>query len=287
MGVSSRPTPTTMSQCAIERLGPGLEALFLGQLLGVRVVADVPLLQECARRVLHVVAALPGGPARDDHVVLGRQVELHGVVVDLGDAGRGGRRLVGAPAGIDPVIPLQVLHHEHDVVDDEWIAVRPLGARAQLQGDGEAVGRHVVALGDVGQDLARLLVHLEQVDVHLLVGHLVAAPVHCPNRIGHVQRAAVLSDAVGEHLLHHRFDGDALIERRQLAGRHHGRQHRRLAELPARHHRGAAGTAAPAVRLAAGHEHRRRRQHQAERQHSVHEKGHVHCLPPTSVYGIA
>ena len=264
-----------MSPVRHQRLGPGVEPLLLGQLLGVRVVADVPLLQEVARRVLHVVAALPGGPAGNDHVVDLRHVELHGVVVDLGDARRCGGRLSGAPAGVDAVVPLHVFHHEHQVVDDERVAVGPPGAGAQLQGDGEAVGRHRVAGGDVGHDLQRLLVHGQQVDVEHLGGQLAAALVHEADRLRHPQRAAVPADAVRQHLLHHRIERDALLDRRQLARRDPCRQHRGLAERAAHRRTGPGGCA---FRVAACRcQHRRHQQRTGRQPPPQHpDLAHVH-----------
>ena len=166
----------------------------------------------------------------------------------------------GAPAGIDAVVPLHVLHHEHQVVDDERVAVGPPGAGAQLQGDGEAVVRHRVAGGDVGHDVQRLLVHGQEVDVEHLGGQLAAALVHEPDRLRHPQRAAVAADAVAEHLLHHRIDRDALLHGRQLAGSDPGRQHRRLAEPPAHRRTGASAGGRALLRIAGSKRERRRHQ---------------------------
>ena len=190
---------------------------------------------------------------------------------------RGGGRLAGAPAGVDAVVPLHVLHHEHQVVDDERVAVGPPGAGAQFEGDGEAVVRHGVAGGDVGHDFQRLLVHGQQVDVEHLGSQLAAALVHEADRLRHPQRAAVAADAVGEHLLHHRIERDALLHGRQLARGDPCRQHRRLAEPPAHRRTGAHDRAL--LRLA-GSKCRHRRQQQdagrqpAQRHHTFRHESH-------------
>ena len=116
-------------EVVVERLVPGVETLFLGQCVGVGVVVDVPLLE-----VVEGVEYLPTAAGRAG--VLGEQrvvrlvgFEAYGVIVDLDRAFDLGDPVPGG----DLVVPVRVLVHEHVVVGGHRVAVRPLGALAQVE----------------------------------------------------------------------------------------------------------------------------------------------------------
>ena len=133
------------------------------------------------------------------------------------------------PAGRELVDEQEVLEREHHVVRGVGVAVGPLHAAPQVHGDGLLVLRHLPALVDIGHDVDRAS--------RTAVGGLHGAGQPADRRQlgvlgtdrGRLEGAAVGADAL-EHVEHQRFLGQPFFYRRQLAGRHHRRQHRRLAE---------------------------------------------------------
>ena len=124
-------------------------------------------------------------------------------------------------------IAVDVLEPEDEIVGGERRAVGPFHALAQMQRVGLAVVAEVVALGDAGHDLAAV-----RAPVQRLVGRLDAVAVLAIRGAGEraPPGAAVFADLV-QRLPDHRFGRNALLDRRQFAGFHQLRQHRRLVEL--------------------------------------------------------
>ena len=190
-----------------------------------------------------------------------RAVEFvaHGVVVDrhhVVDLG------TDAP-GLHLVLLEHVVELEREVVRGERRAVRPLHALPQEQSEAHVVGGERVALGHVGANLPAEAHAQQRRAAARLLGQVV------PGRVvggEHEERAAVV--AYLGHLQQHRLDRQPLVDRRQLAARHHGGQHRRFVVGAARH-RGRGGRVAAAIFLAGGpcrtsNQHRRRHQRRQE-----------------------
>ena len=118
---------------------------------------------------------------------------------------------------------------ELHVVRGVRVPVRPLGAAAQVHGEGQAVVGDVPALVAVRDVLMRR--------AGTAVGGL-DHPRQPPDRrevvVAGAQRRGTQGAAVGTDLVervdHQRLLGDALLDRRQLAVGDHHRQHRRLTE---------------------------------------------------------
>ena len=189
----------------------------------------------------------------------------------------------------------------HEVGGGERHAVRPLHPLAQVEGEHRAVVGQFVALGAVRDDLVEGRVGAEQ--ERLGAAEHVAVVGGTGAR--HAQLAAVLAYfRVG--LQHQRIVGQALLYRRQIAGLHHGGQHRRFLERGNAHLRrrrwtepalpdgiaadhlddvaagrghGGSGAARGPFLLAAGKQRGRRHcdaQHQAGKQ----KQSALHSIPP-------
>ena len=145
------------------------------------------------------------------------EVHLHQLAARLQEPGRIRGELL---------VQDDVLVPELDVLGGERLAGGPLDALAQGHGEHLGVARQLVVGGDVGRlgrqvagDAVELLDADQQVGFAPVAGAVAA----------HEGVAAVLADLlVGHH--HVRVGGQALLDRRQVAGGHHLGQHRRLAE---------------------------------------------------------
>ena len=159
-----------------------------------------------------------------------RHVEFpaHRGLVDLDHAARLALRThVRRRRRHDLLVAVDVLEPEDEVVGGERRAVRPLHALAQEQRVGLAVVAELVALGHAGHDLAAVRAPEQQ-----LVGRLdavavlaVAGPVKARRQVPpYLPISFSGCHTIGSA-------GNALLDRRQLAGLDQLGQHRRFGEL--------------------------------------------------------
>ncbi len=207
----------------VEGLHPGLKSLFLSQLLGIGVVVDVPLLQP----VLGHDDVVVGGHARATQVVHDDRVghaeaDFNHRVTDFGEDCR---FTSGAPDRPRPgrgevFIHCDIFPGEHDVVGRERLAIRPLMALTQFDGQGFVVIGEVVVFGDVHEDLGVGEVIPEE-PIHAQGGE---APQIDWVDFSEAQGASVGADPV-LGFNHLRLCREPLIDGRQLAVGDHFGQH--------------------------------------------------------------
>ncbi len=158
------------------------------------------------------------GELLEEQAVGAGELELDGVVVDLGD--RRSLTLDRKDAGDDAVeigILDAVLDREHDIVGGEGLAVRPFHALAQMEDEGRAVLADVPALGDVRNCLG-------EVEVPAGQAHIADATQDAVVVVA-AGEAATPGAAIGAELVagldHFRADRKAVGELGQLAARDH------------------------------------------------------------------
>src|SRR6266542_3546784 len=176
-----------------------------------RIPAAPELLPERAAEVV-------GGRGQDpeeERVGLRRHVP-HRVLVDLlDDHLLAVHKEVGAVAGVDLLVVVDVLVPEQDVVGGEWFAIGPLHPTAELHGDDLVVRAQLVGARDVRDDLAVLVVHEEE--ARRARHEAMAGEVSSETTgDGLAQRAAVLADTV-DGLDDELVLPDPLRDRRELA----------------------------------------------------------------------
>ena len=142
-----------------------------------------------------------------------REGEAHRVVIDLLDL----QRLAagGVARGCRGVLRIEdeVLDVEKNVVGGERLAVRPLHALAQVEGEHLAARIDLVALGDVRDDFGVLRVPANQ---PLSADHAKDVVVVGAAAQAEAELAAILADAL-ERLHDFGFISNPLFNRRQLA----------------------------------------------------------------------
>ncbi len=212
-----------------EQLGPGLEAGGLGRLVdvflgGVRRVELLEVVRGQEHREGAVGAVLVGDRGQEQGRGSGVG-EAHPGVVDLLHLGG---RAVGVldparQAGRQLLVEQHVVVPEQDVVGREGLAVRPACALAQVDRPALVVGRGLRPERDLGLDLGAVGREAEQRvvdDADVVVG--VGRPQE-----GAAPHPAILADLL-DHRHHQRLLGQALLDRRQLAGFNQLGQQRRL-----------------------------------------------------------
>ncbi|MCY4482763.1 MAG: hypothetical protein OXC12_07810 [Spirochaetaceae bacterium] len=162
------------------------------------------------------------------------ELEADGVVVDLYHLHRLAVHLVtGRHRGLEALVHLHLVPHEHDVVDTERFAVRPLDAFAQHHRDAGRVVIPLPALGDTGAPAVQAVggdgaqVNIAARDQTAVQAGLVQHPLVGVAELEAAEGAAVGADAV-HHVLNQRFGRQPLVDRWQVAAGHHGGKHRRL-----------------------------------------------------------
>ena len=218
----ARAGSVTLGGALAERLRPALEAGFLGERVGVVVVVDVELRQ--------VVLGVEGQVAQqhqlrdrerilpgEGNVVLVAHRQLRQLALP-GDARAGARE--------HPVVGADRVQPEHEIVGVERLAIRPLLAGAQVDGEGMLVVRHAPVRHHVGMYPGAVRGELAERLRRALDHHagLVLDRDSVP-----AKAAAILADFV-RRAEHRRVGGQAVDHGGQLAAGHARRQHRRLAE---------------------------------------------------------
>ena len=292
----------------VEVSDPVFEPLLLGHLLSLLVEVGVELLGVVHRRVDVTLPSAVEVQQRSQEGRRQRRREGHAqrVVVHRLPLGQlAVQRPADALAGNIRILP-HVVEYPHEVGGGERHAVRPLHAFAQVEGEHGAVVGQFVPLGAVRDDLVQGRVGAEQERLGA------AEHVAVVGRTGarHAQLAAVLAYLrIG--LQHHRIVGQTILYRGQIAGLHHGGQHRRLLEGGDAHLRrrrrvepalpdgiaadhlddvaagrghGGSGAARGPFLLAAG-EQRGRRHCDAQHQAGKQKQSAFHSIPPRGYGG--
>ena len=163
---------------------------------------------------------------------------------------------------------MPILEREHHVVGGERVAVGPLRAFAQGDGQAQEIGPQLEALGQIGHHRSVLP---DVAEVAAALGLLLQRVPRLGAGHEHVDRVAVGANRL-DRLHHRRFHRQPVSYRRQRARRHQGREHRRFRILPAAHRCGRGGRGGAAAVAGAAREQARagREQRKSQDHDSVH-----------------